>query len=242
MATLFHRIKANLYDNYLTENPNDFAARVISERTLNISEICQAAVSRGSADGTPQEMEHKVKLFLKEMAYQLCDGYSVNTGYFTAGAQIRGVFDSATEQFNPEKHSINFLFNQGDLLRKEIPGIQVEILGVADSSLFIAQVTDVKTGAINDIITPNRNLKINGSKLKIQGNSTTGIYFINQASQERIIIDPTDIVTNNPSEIIIIVPPLTAGTYKLQITTQFSGNVPLKEPRTTTFDKILTVQ
>ena len=53
-----------------------------------------------------------------------------------------------------------------------------------------------------------------------------------------------DIVTNNPSELIIIIPELATGTYKLEITTQFSGNIhiALKEPHTAIFDKILTVQ
>ena len=77
------------------------------------------AVSRGGAPSTAEAMEHNVALFLKEMSYQLMDGYSVNTGYFTANAQVRGVFDSRSETFDSAKHSILFRFNQGDLLRKE---------------------------------------------------------------------------------------------------------------------------
>jgi len=47
MANL-HTIKAALYDNPLTENPNDFIARVQSERTLNVKDICRAATTRGA--------------------------------------------------------------------------------------------------------------------------------------------------------------------------------------------------
>ena len=83
MEEILHRIKVNLYENYLTDNPNDYSAKVISERTLNIKEICRMAVSRGGAPSTAEAMEHNVTLFLKEMAYQLMDGYSVNTGYYT---------------------------------------------------------------------------------------------------------------------------------------------------------------
>jgi len=242
MTAILHQIKASLYENGLTENPNDYIAKVSSERTLNISEICQAAVSRGGADTTPQAMEHNFKLFMKEMGYQLCDGYSVNTGYFTAGTLIRGVFDSKTETFDPKKHSILFQFNQGDLLRKELPSIQVDIVGLADATNFIAQVTDVKSGSVNDMITPGRNLKIIGNKLRISGNDTCGIFFINQVTGVSSKVDVSDIVVNNPSELIIVIPELAPGTYKLEVKTQFSGSVLLKDPRTFTIDNLLTVQ
>ncbi len=112
---ILHKIKAYLYDNYLTkDNPNDYIARVSSERSLNIEEICLSAVMRGGADVSASAMKHAAELFLKEMAYHLlCDGYSVNTGYFTASALIRGVFDSPSEDFTQGMHAILFRFNQG---------------------------------------------------------------------------------------------------------------------------------
>ncbi len=243
MAKILHRIKAYLYPNVLTDDPNDYVARVISERTLNVREICAAAVTRGGAPSTAEAMEHNVNLFLKEMGYKLSDGFSVNTGYFTASANIKGVFHSPTENFNKEKHGILFQFNQGDLLRKELPGIEVNILGVGDSSTTIAQVTDVKTGSVNDRLTPNRNLRIKGYKLKLAGeNETVGIYFVNTATEARVKVPADEIVTNNPSELVIVTPELTAGIYRLEVTTQYStGGTLLKEPRTAIFDNDLTV-
>jgi len=243
MANIHHRIKAYLYDNVLTDDPNDYIARVSSERTLNISEICTAAISRGGAASSEADMEHNVSLFLKEMAYQLYDGYSVNTGYFTANALIKGVFNSPSEAFNVNKHAVIFQFNQGELLRKELPDIAVDILGVADSNIAILQVTDVKTGSVNDLLTPNHNLKIKGYKLKIAGdNPDVGVFFVNQATQDRIKVNATDIVINNPSDLIIFIPALAAGTYTLEVTSQFTNGSLLKEPRTAVYDKILTVQ
>jgi hypothetical protein len=244
MSNNHHSIKAKLYDNALTtDDTNDLVARVLSERSRGIKSICETAVARGGADVSAAAMEHSVSLFLKEMAYQLCDGYSVNTGYFTATPLIRGVFNSPTETFNPEKHSILFQFNQGELLRAELPNIEVEIQGVADTTLSVVQVIDVKSGSVNDLITSNRNLKISGHKLKIVGESEAiGVYFVNQATQERSKVDASDMVTNNPSELVIVIPELTAGSYKLEVVTQFSsGAALLKEPRTAVFASLLTV-
>ncbi len=243
MATILHRVKAYLYDNPLTEKPDDYTARVSAERSLDINQICAAAVSRGGADVSASAMEHGVSLFLKEMAYQLCDGYSVNTGYFTAAPLIKGVFSSPQETFDPEKHALLFQFNQGDTLRSDLSSVEIEIMGVADTMLNVLQVTDVKTGSVNDLLTPNRNLKINGYKVRVAGeHADNGVYFVNQASGESTKVDPTDIVTNNPSELIVVIPALPAVTYKLKLTTQFSTSTYLKEPRTVIFDKELTVQ
>lgn len=241
---ILHKIKAYLYDNFLTkDNPNDFIARTVSERSLNVKQICEAAANRGGADVTVASMEHATELFLKEMAYQMCDGYSVNTGYFTAGTQIRGVFDSPKEAFNSEKHTILFQFNQGEKLRAEIPTIEINILGVADASSAILQVKDVKSGTINDILTPGRNLKISGSKIKIAGdNPANGIYFVNMDTNDRTQVEESDMVINNPSELIVIIPStISAGGYKLEVVTQYAGGNLLKEPRTAEFDKTLVV-
>lgn len=240
---ILHKIKAYLYENLLTkDNPNDFIARTVSERSLSVKDICETAVNRGGADVTAAAMQHATDLFLKEMAYQLCDGYSVNTGWFTAGTQIRGVFDSPKETFDSQKHSILFQFNQGEKLRAEIPNIEINILGVADASSAILQVKDVKTGTVNDLLTPGHAIKISGSKIKVLGEEkANGIYFVSTDTNERTQVELSDMVNNNPSELIVIVPPLSAGTYRLEVVTQYAGGNVLKEPRTTEFDKTLTV-
>lgn len=240
-----HKIKVYLYPNHLTDNPNDLMARVASDKTLEVREICKTAVTRAKLPTTIEAMEHNVNLFLKEMMYLLKDGYAINTGVFTANVQIRGVFNSLSENFNPEKHEIFFRFNQGELLRKEISNLSVEIVGMGDTDTIISCVEDVKTGSVNDLLTPNRNLKIKGGKLKIIGNhEANGIYFVNQATEERIRVEDSDIVINNPSELFIVVPALPAGSYRLELTTQFSGNTKkiLKSPRTTAYHRTLTVQ
>jgi hypothetical protein len=242
MADILHRIKAYLYDNPLTQNPNDYMARVSSERTLNVRDICNSAVSRGGADTTAATMEHNVNLFLKEMGYQICDGYAVNTGYFTAGTQINGVFNSPRDVFDPSRHSVSFQFNQGSVLIKEIPFIEVEILGLADVNLYVGQVIDIKTGTVNEMLTPGKNLRIVGDKLKLAGTKPdVGIYFINQETKATTKVEATDVVVNNPSELIIVIPQLAAGTYKLEVRTQYAVGSMLKQPRSTVFERILTV-
>jgi hypothetical protein len=179
------------------------------------------------------------------MGFLLCDGFSVNTEWFVASPHVRGGVNNPGEKFNKDKHTVVFEFHKGILLRKELENILVDFFGVAETGTQIEQVTDVKTGSVNDLLTPNRNLKIAGDNVKLSGdNVVNGIYFINTATAECTKVDEMDIVTNNPSELIVVIPDLPAGTYPLEVTTQFSGNskAPLKEPRSVIFEKALTVQ
>ncbi|MDR2445840.1 MAG: DUF4469 domain-containing protein [Treponema sp.] len=242
MAVL-HTIKAWLYENLLTDDHNDYMARVSAERALNVRDICQSAVDRGGADINAAAMEHAVALFHKEMAYRLCDGFSVNTGWYNASTHIKGVFASPTEAFDPAKHTVAVEFRQGAELRKELSMVGVDILGKAESSFFIAEVVDVRTGSVNDLATPGRNAKISGGKLKVEGDDPScGVYFVNEADGSRVKVDAADIVENLNAHLLIVVPALAAGTYRLEVTTQFVGSgKSLKAPRTAAFDRLLTV-
>jgi len=238
-----HKIRAELYDNLLTEDPNDFAARVVADKPLTSKDVCNYATQRGGADISAKAMEHAVDLYLSEMAYLLCNGFTVNTGVFNVRPKIKGVFNKATEQFNPEKHKISFDFNQGLRLRKELANVSVEITGVSKVTFFIDEVTDIESESVNDLLTPNRNLRISGSKIRIDGeNEANGVYFVNQETNERVKVS-SKIPLNKPSELMVVIPALAAGSYKLELVTQYGGNSKhlLKEPRNALFDKVLSV-
>ena len=244
MSKTRHTIKAYLYDNLLTPDPNDFVARVSSERSLSVADICHSAATRGGADVSDAAMSHAVELFLKEMAYRLCDGFAVNTGYFTAVPVVRGVFLNPNETFDPQRHTLQFQFTQGELMRREIEDVEVKIMGVAETGLYIGQVEDMKSRTVNEVLTPGFNLRVTGTKLRVVGDKPgVGIFFRETATNTATKVDEGDIVINNPSELMIIIPALPAGTYQLEVTTQYStGNKLLKEVRSAVFDRPLTVK
>lgn len=209
MSKTRHTIKAYLYDNLLTPDPNDFTARVSSERSLSVADICHSAATRGGADVSDAAMSHAVELFLKEMAYRLCDGFAVNTGYFTAMPVVRGVFLNPNETFDPQRHTLQFQFTQGELMRREIEDVEVKIMGVAETGLYIGQVEDMKSRTVNEVLTPGFNLRVTGTKLRVVGDKPgVGIFFRETATNTATKVDEGDIVINNPSELMIIIPAL----------------------------------
>lgn len=243
MTNILHRIKAYLYRNVFTEDSNEYLARVRTERSLDVKTICHSAVTRGGVNITAPAMQYAVEQFLKEMEYQLCNGYSVNTGSFTATPSVKGVFHSPNEDFDPQKHTLSFRFNQGESLRRRLPAVEVEIVGVADTGIYIERVIDPESGSVNKWITPCYSIRINGKKLKLAGDHPeVGVYFINQETGARIKVEEKGIITNYPSELIISVPPLETGNYELQVTTQYIKNHILKKPQTTIFEHVLHVK
>jgi hypothetical protein len=237
--------KGWLYYNPLTADPNDMFLRIQSEGSLGIDDVSKSACSRGGAQMSPDTMTQAVTLWLREMAFLASGGFLINVGWFIVQAVVRGVFRSPAERFDRARHTLAFDFRQGALMRKEAQDVNVQILGVASTGASIAQVTDVRTGSVNDLLTPGRNLRITGTRLRIAGEDPeNGVWFICYETGARTRVEDPDLAINNPAELMVIIPELTEGTYRLQITTQFgsAGSQLVKEPRTVIFDRILTVE
>jgi hypothetical protein len=81
-----------------------------------------------------------------------------------------------------------------------------------------------------------------GHKIKVEGDDPAcGVWFVNQADNSRTKITE-HLAVNRTSELVGVIPPLTAGTYRLEVVTQFSsGSFVLKDPRTITVPVVLTV-
>ena len=152
------------------------------------------------------------------------------------------MFESKTDKFDPAKHSILFRFNQGDLLRKEIPNIHVQVMGMGETGVVISHVQDKKTGSVNDLLTPGGTLRIRGGKLKIAGDSPdVGVAFENE-SGVATKVEPRDVIVNNPSELIVEIPQMALGKYRLTVCNQYNGTgTLLKTPRICVYEKVLTV-
>ncbi|GHV50197.1 hypothetical protein FACS1894181_10450 [Bacteroidia bacterium] len=239
------RFAIKLYPNPLTpDNPNDLVGHVHSIGTASLEGICKSAAGRGGADISAPAMQHAVELFLREMGFQLCNGYSVNlAGYITAHVGIKGVFNRVHDDFDGERHKVAFEFQTGATLRKVMPFIQVDVTGLADSGLKLLHIEDVASGSINDQLTPGNNLRVFGHKVKVAGDDPeVGIYFVGETTRSRVKVAANQIAVNANSQLLFIIPALANSTYHLEVTTQYSNaGSNLKAPRTFKFEKPLSV-
>jgi len=243
MAANHQTIKAVLYPNLLKNNEGTFKAQIITEKTLGIKEICKSLSDKPGTGVNSDAMEYHVRLFLEEMGELLAEGFAINTGYFAATASIRGSFNNKNDQFESERHSVTFKFSQGSVMRNKAAKTQAEILHITSAKYGIQQVVDNHTGSENNLLTPSNALKIKGVNLKLVGSHPdVGVYFINEATGERTKVPATDVITNENSRIMIVIPDLQPGSYRLEYITQYAGSaIPLTEPRSSTFALTLQV-
>jgi hypothetical protein len=242
LSEVLHRIRVKLYPNYLPKVEGEFIARTENEATLSIEDVCTALDTRGGFTGNYEDLVEHVRQYLKEAAYQLCDGYAVSTGYYSIHPNVGGTFENRREGVSKEKHPVTFRFRTRSPLRDLAERIEIFVEGIADTGAFIDEFTDLNTGLINEKATAGGQFILTGGKIKIAGDSgTTGLYFV--PTDDSVSFKVTAVLAENDrSQLIGIIPSLLpAKVYRLEVRTQFTnGSTLLKELRTIKSDFTVT--
>ena len=232
-ADKLHRIKVKLYRNFLPGRQGKYYARTANEDSLSIEDICNMMKTRGGFTGDRALLLDNVRCFFREMAYQLCDGYCVNLGYFSVYPNIGGTFDSANEPFDSEKHKITFRYRTNTALRVLIKEIGVLINGVSDSNANISKFSDNEEILPKNHFLPDHMFTIKGKKIKLEGDDPgCGVFFVPVDDPSKAV-KVTRIALNTPTKIVGIAPNTNYAVNRIEVRTQYSGSkhTPLKEPR-----------
>jgi len=227
---VLHRIRVKLYPNYLPGQENTFIARTDSEAVLSIEEVCAAYRNRGGFTGNLDDLIKHVKGYLNESAYQICDGFTVNNGFYSIYPNLGGTFATPHEKPAPDKNPLNFRLRANQPLRSLAETIEILVDGIADTDAYIDEFI-LHKGAIEDVQVNStwisgRPFTLHGYKIKIEceGNPECGVYFA--SADNPSVRHKVDVfIENNPSSIRGIVPAMTGiNRCKVIICTQYSGS------------------
>jgi len=231
---ILHNIRVKLYPNYLP-GQSGYIARTDSDKTVNVKDICTIMVTRAGFDGDFNTLYDYVEQFLDEMAYQLCDGFTVNCKYFTMHPNIGGIFERASEAHDHKKHPITFRFGTLARLRALAKNIGVVVEGIAETPAFIDEFMDVEENSANHVFVPGNGFTVHGHNVKIDGDNPACGLFFTPVEDPSKRVKVTRILENNPSKIMGIAPSTGCAVNRIEIVTQHtSGNIPLVAPRTIT--------
>jgi hypothetical protein len=239
---LLHRLRIRLYPNYLTDT-GKYIARVATERSVSIEEICANLRERSSFQGNAEEAAYNVRQFCDECGFLVCDGWSINMKYYSISPHVGGVWNSADEVHDREKHPIGFTFRTLKPLRELTSRISVEVESIEEFAAYIDTVEDADTGAINETLTIGSEMIVSGHRIKIEGDDPScGLYLVSQSDGTTHKITRR-LAVNSGAKLITIVPVLTVGDkVKVRIVTQYSGSKTLlKEARQFESAAILSV-
>jgi hypothetical protein len=239
-------LNVRLYDNPLTPEKNDYTARVQLNGTLYNADVARKITAQRS------ELRLETILSVLQMADEIkrtsiASGFSVIDGVSQMRPSVPGRFEGAVAQFNPAVHSKSVIMTPSPEMNKAMASAKVVSLGAATTGPVINRVEDLFTGTENRVITPGRNLRIHGQRLRIAGDDAAviGVWFVASGdAPARTRLDDRDLIDNDPSKLTLVAPTLTPGGYFVEIVTQSSTNTKqlLKEPRSYRFELMLTVE
>jgi len=242
--------KVWLYLNKMTKDvDNDSYAEVSTAGTTKRNEdIAQDMKDEGS------DLQYETLLDVlnrgdRHRLRGLLQGYSIQTGLVHIQPRVKGSWYSEHPAYHPAEHKITADATLTDTARAALQDVTVEVLDMKhDGGAYINQVTDSATGGIDSTVTAGANVIILGNKIKVDGSDpTVGVYFY-LVEDDAVVrqFTASQLTINDPKRIILTIPASwgAGGTLKLYIITQHvgSGSALLKEPRTITFDKLLTTR
>lgn len=233
-------LKYVLRENLLTADPNDYTAQTVDSRSYTGEEIVDLMMKRGSTL-TKADALAAVELYNEVCAELIADGANIVTPIFRTGLSISGVFEGATDSYDPARHTIKVNLQAGQLLQKALTTVKTE-KGTAptDTNPYIVEVIDVNSGAKNETITKGGIVQLAGTRLKFNpADETQGIFLIAEDGTET---RATVIAENKPKRLMFLVPPdLATGTYILEVRTKVhDSSTELKNIKAGRFAKPVT--
>ena len=228
-----HRLEAVLYPNHLTGAEGTYFARNTKEKTIDVEAICAAMKNRGGYEGSHDEAVKTVQHFLKETMYQLCDGFSVNLGWFTINVRFGGLFHSVKESFAPPTHKVAFSFHPLRPMKKLTELIEVTVSGHVEETAFISEFDDMEASNSGNHFEPGHVCVVTGSHLRIEGDPVyVGLWLVPVQDPTKRVKIPR-IISNGASRIEFVAVATGYMENRIEIRTFYTGTpTPLKQPRT----------
>jgi hypothetical protein len=232
-----HDTEVLMYESHLKDQEGLYIALTKNNQVFDYEDVCVSAGERGDFQGSVEEMKAHLAAFFKEAVWLLKDGYRINLGglvelYINLG----GTFSTPASPIDPEKNPASVhvrRLHDASLLAKSVHFVN---LGPAPAAARIDEIADAKTGAVNEVVTSGGVFTLTGRNIKIAGTSKPGdrigIGFFTPGSPNVTVWVSENLVINEPSKIIGVVPDLLPDKpWNVVIRTQYMSSGLLKETR-----------
>ena len=247
LKDVVHSITVKFVRAFLPGAKKKYYAKAVLQPELNVHEIASKA-SLYNITTPPKVIEDGFNAATKLIYYLIADGFKINTPLIKSRIRIPGEFDGKETRLPEDIYPEVKMTVAIELLRYIQKYVQVIFDGVEENDGFIGQVVDESTNQVDQAITLENIITLNGHGLKIackEGNENkVGFFFRKSDGTET---QAKAIAVNEPCTLRVVVPSnLTAGeSYTLIVRTQTSvkrGATMLKEIREVEYESQLIAQ
>ncbi len=235
-------LQYNLIKNHLGDNPSGYHAIVCNQKVHSKEELIELMLNRGSSI-TKSDIEAVLTCLDEVLKQMVRNGQGVNTGTLTLHIDIRGNFPTANSYFDKDNHSLAININANKSFKESLEEVELERVYSTGKEARITTVEDVASQTNDRVLTPSGGLKVFGNRIKIQASVSTdnkeGLFLVNIKDDSETKL--SNQIANKPSELIYIIPSLSAGKYKLEVRTYYSGSIVSKKLKIISSDAIFTV-
>ena len=219
-----------VYENKLTETPNEYAGRVQALDSVGLDELADQIVDQGTT------VRRADILAVLENLCLACENFLVMGFRVKIGGvcelfpRIKGNFVGADDTFDPARHTIDVGANAGNRVRKAVQ----EQATVTKNATVLPKpdplgYADLGSGAVNSEVTPGNIGTVYGARLRSdEAVGDEGIFFIKTADGTETQVPTANIQKNSPSELIFLIPALAPADYNLQVRAHFSKDGELR--------------
>jgi hypothetical protein len=228
-----------LTDNFLTSDPDDQTAIPANIRSYSDEQIVDRILTRGTTLTRP-DLLAAIRAYQEEHEHIVEEGNGFNTGLINAGPAISGKFNGVNDSFDHSRHSLHYSVNFSRTIREKIAGVKMHKVQAPAAGPVIAGIRDSVSGLSDGTLTSGGVLDIYGNSLKVFPDlPDDGVFFLASDGTEYRAVT---LVENKPKRLILMIPPLPAGTYTLEVRTHsMRSNTPGKQLRRAQFSKLLNI-
>ena len=208
------------------------------ERSIDMEGIIDAMEQRGTTATRP-DIIAVMELFGSVLSEAIEDGHAINTPLFKLGYSIKGTFEGQADRFDPARHKLVANLTAGSLLRTAAR--RTKLSKTSPRTLInITSVYKREGEPFDGTIASHSLLAITGNCIKLEGTDPTVGAFLTPTAPNAESIRLANIITNMPKKLILQLPDIAPGDYRLSIITQHSfGNGEGKLLRSATFEDTL---
>lgn len=228
-----------LYPNKMLtdkDGKNKLYAMTVVRGVCTLEDLVNDIVASGlNEEFSKEQILNLLNLVNNAKLARLAEAFTVDDGITRLLLRVKGSFESESDTFSTERHSIEISSSTISEANKYFEKLRPAIRQGNSKKPAITAVYDVRSKSGN-MLTKGGFLEIKGVNIKICGeNQDVGLYFVNtDDSSQTVKLAVEELGINASTRIACVVPQnLVSGSYRIKVVTQFMGGTNLfrKEPQ-----------